>query len=267
MNYKKSLACFAVAASLSGCTTIADLAGADSASLNLQATQSYNAMLKDAQTKQVLDTKSATYQKVNRVFWKMKPFADQMNQTGQAFDWKVAVIKSKEINAYVAPGGKVVFYTGIVETLKLTDDEVAAIMGHEMVHALEEHAKNKIGASALTNLAVSIGSQYVGNAAGGYGATLLDLGSQFGVGLSYSRNLESRADKGGLVMMAKAGYNPEAAISLWKKMNANDNSGNDALSKFMSTHPSNNDRIAAMQKMMPEAQQFYKNATPSSVRR
>ncbi len=103
-------------------------------------------MLKDAQTKQVLDTKSATYQKVNRVFWKMKPFADQMNQTGQAFDWKVAVIKSKEINAYVAPGGKVVFYTGIVETLKLTDDEVAAIMGHEMVHALEEHAKNKIGA-------------------------------------------------------------------------------------------------------------------------
>ncbi|WP_180103165.1 MULTISPECIES: M48 family metallopeptidase [unclassified Acinetobacter] len=267
MNYKKSLACFAVAASLSGCTTIADLAGADSASLNLQATQSYNAMLKDAQTKQVLDTKSATYQKVNRVFWKMKPFADQMNQTGQVFDWKVAVIKSKEINAYVAPGGKVVFYTGIVETLKLTDDEVAAIMGHEMVHALEEHAKNKIGASALTNLAVSIGSQYVGNAAGGYGATLLDLGSQFGVGLPYSRNLESRADKGGLVMMAKAGYNPEAAISLWKKMNANDNSGNDALSKFMSTHPSNNDRIAAMQKMMPEAQQYYKNATPSSVRR
>ena len=105
MNYKKTLACLAVAVSFTGCTTIADLAGADSATLNLQATQSYNAMLKDAQSKQVLDTKSATYQKVNRVFLKMKPFADQMNQTGQAFDLKVAVIKSKEINAYVAPGG------------------------------------------------------------------------------------------------------------------------------------------------------------------
>lgn len=71
----------------------------------------------------------------------MKPYADQLNQTGQKFDWQVAVIKSNEINAYVAPGGKVVFYTGIVDTLKLTDDEVAAIMGHEMVHALEEHSK------------------------------------------------------------------------------------------------------------------------------
>ena len=147
----------------------------------------------------------------------MKPYADQLNQTGQEFDWQVAVIKSNEINAYVAPGGKVVFYTGIVDTLKLTDDEVAAIMGHEMVHALEEHSKNKVGAQALTDLAVSIGSKYVGQSAGGYGGLLLDMGAQFGVGLPFSRNLESRADKGGLMLMARAGYNPNAAITLWQK--------------------------------------------------
>ncbi|MDM1770345.1 MULTISPECIES: M48 family metallopeptidase [Acinetobacter] len=260
MKYKNLAIGIVLATHLTGCATVAELAGADSATLNLNASQSYQQMLQEAEQKKVLDTRSATYKKVNRVFLKMKPYADQMNQTGQTFEWQVAVIKSPEINAYVAPGGKVVFYTGIIENLKLTDNEVAAIMGHEMVHALEEHAKSKIGAQTLTNLAVSIGSQYVGQSVGGYGGLLLDLGSQFGVGLPYSRNLESRADKGGLLLMAKAGYDPNAAITLWQKMNANDARGNSAIAKFMSTHPSNNDRIAALQQMMPEAIQYYRAA-------
>ncbi|ANF82057.1 type I deoxyribonuclease HsdR [Acinetobacter sp. NCu2D-2] len=260
MKYKNILGVVALTATLGGCTTVADLVGADSATLNLSAAQSYNQMLTEAKQKQVLDTTSATYKKVNRVFLRMKPHADVLNQTGHAFDWKVAVIKSKEINAYVAPGGKVVFYTGIVETLKLTDDEVAAIMGHEMVHALEEHSKNKVGAQALTDMAVGLGAKYVGNSAGGYGGLLLDMGAKFGVGLPFSRNLESRADKGGLMLMAKAGYNPNAAVTLWQKMNAQDSSGNNPLMKFMSTHPSNNDRIAGLQKMMPEALEQYKVA-------
>lgn len=261
MKYKNILGVVAITATLTGCTTVADIMGADSATLSLNAAQSYNQMLNEAKQKQILDTSSATYKKVNRVFQQMKPYANAMNQTGQNFDWQVAVIKSKEINAYVAPGGKVVFYTGIVDTLKLSDAEVAAIMGHEMVHALEEHAKNKIGAQALTDLAVNIGSQYVGQSAGGYGALLLDMGSQFGVGLPYSRNLESRADKGGLMLMAKAGYNPNAAVTLWQKMNANNSRGNSALEKFMSTHPSNNDRIATLQSLMPEAMQHYQAKT------
>lgn len=258
MKYKNLLAGMVIATTLTGCTTVADLMGADSTTLNLSAAQSYNQMLTEAKQKQILDTTSATYKKVNRVFLKMKPYADQLNQTGQKFDWQVAVIKSNEINAYVAPGGKVVFYTGIVDTLKLTDDEVAAIMGHEMVHALEEHSKNKVGVQALTDLAVSIGSKYVGQSAGGYGGLLLDMGAQFGVGLPFSRNLESRADKGGLMLMARAGYNPNAAITLWQKMNAQDSRGNSVLNKFTSTHPTNDDRIAALQQLMPEAMTVYK---------
>ncbi|WP_155518086.1 M48 family metallopeptidase, partial [Acinetobacter pittii] len=115
----------------------------------------------------------------------------------------------------VAPGGKVVFYTGIVNKLNLTDAEIAAVMGHEMTHALEEHAKSKIGAQALTDLALNIGlSQINGGNVSQLGAAAAQLGTQVGVGLPYSRSLESRADQGGLMLMARAGYNPNAAITL-----------------------------------------------------
>ena len=153
---------------------------------------------------------------VNTVFNKLRPYADQLNQTGTRFDWQLAVLKSDQVNAYVAPGGKVVFYTGIVNKLNLTDAEIAAIMGHEMVHALEEHSKQKIGAQALTDLALGIGLSAAGVGQGG--AAAAQLGSQIGIGLPYSRNLESRADQGGLMLMARAGYNPNAAITLWEKM-------------------------------------------------
>jgi len=166
----------------------------------------------------------------------------------------LAVLKSDTVNAYVAPGGKVVFYTGIVNKLNLTNDEIAAIMGHEMTHALEEHAKSKIGAQALTNLAIGIGKSYAGSSIGDLGSAAIDLGSQVGVGLPYSRNLESRADYGGLMLMAKAGYNPNAAISLWEKMNRLDGAGG---SSFLSTHPSNTQRISDMRKNLPAALALY----------
>ncbi len=123
----------------------------------------------------------------------LRPYADQMNQTGQAFQWQLAVMKSDQVNAFVAPGGKVVFYTGIVNKLNLTDVEIAAVMGHEMVHALEEHAKSKLGAQALTDLALNIGLSAAGNNVGQLGTAAAQLGSQIGIGLPYSRSLESRA--------------------------------------------------------------------------
>lgn len=244
------------AVGLTGCHAVAEMAGADTASLNLAATQSYQKMVQEARNSNKLDTSSATYRRVNAVFNKMRPYADRLNKTGQAFDWQLAVLKSDDVNAYVAPGGKVVFYTGIVEKLQLTDDEIAAIMGHEMIHALEEHSKSKIGAQALTGLAVSIGASAAG--LGQAGTALADLGSQVGVGLPYSRSLESRADQGGLMLMAEAGFNPNAAITLWQKMQAND--GKQGLT-FLSTHPSNQSRIDAMKKNLPSALAVYNNRT------
>lgn len=104
----------------------------------------------------------STYRRINTVMQRMIPYANQMNQTGQPFQWQLAVIKSDTINAYVAPGGKVVFYTGIVNKLNLSDNEIAAVMGHEMTHALEEHAKSKLGAQNLTGLALNLGKAYAG---------------------------------------------------------------------------------------------------------
>lgn len=240
---------------LSGCTTIADMAGADTQSLNMMAAQGFNKTVTEAQSNHTLDTSSNTYRRVNSVFIRMKPFADQVNQTGAPFDWKLAVLKSNTLNAYVAPGGKVVFYTAIVEKLNLTDAEIAAIMGHEMTHALEEHSKNKIGAQALTNIAVGIGKTYAASAgAGDLGNAALDLGGLVGVGLPYSRSLESRADVGGLMLMARAGYDPKAAISLWEKMDKYDGAQG---SSFLSTHPANSKRIDDMRKNLPAAQQLY----------
>lgn len=238
---------------LSGCATVADMAGADTTTLNMTATQGFNQTLTEARANGTLDTSSATYRRINTVFNNLRPYADQMNQTGVQFNWQLAVLKNDQVNAYVAPGGKVVFYTGIVNKLNLTDAEIAAIMGHEMVHALEEHAKQKIGAQALTSLALNVGLGYAG--VGEAGTAAAQLGSQIGIGLPYSRNLESRADQGGLLLMARAGYNPQAAISLWQKMSAYDG-GKEGLA-FLSTHPSNSARTEAMRKNLSQAQALY----------
>ncbi len=168
--------------------------------------------------------------------------------------FRFTLLDSDQVNAFVAPGGKVVFYTGIVNKLNLTDAEIAAIMGHEMVHALEEHAKSKIGAQALTNIALNVGLSAAGNNVGQLGAAAAQLGTQIGIGLPYSRNLESRADQGGLMLMARAGYNPQAAITLWEKMNKLEGGGG---ASFLSTHPSNSQRIEAMRKNLPAAQALY----------
>ena len=259
MINKKLLLGLGLAIGLTGCTTVAELTGNDSATLNLNAAADYKLLVEDAKAQKALDTTSATYKRVNAVFLKMKPFADQANQTGQKFDWQLSVLKSNELNAFVMPGGKVVFFTGIVNQLKLTDAEIADIMGHEMTHALEEHSKRGAGATAITDFAVKMGKTYAGDKLGSVGTQALDIGSKYGVGLPYSRSLESSADRGGLMLMAKAGYNPEAAISVWQKMNKIDGGSNNGVQKFTSTHPSNNDRILDLNKNMVEAKQIYQS--------
>ena len=256
MNKKLWMAlCASSVVTISGCATFAEMAGANTATLNAVATEGFNKTLTEARSKNTLDTSSAVYKRVNTAFINLKPYADQMNQTGVKFNWQLAVLKSDQVNAYVAPGGKVVFYTGIVTKLNLTDAEIAAIMGHEMIHALEEHSKQKIGAQALTDLALGIGLSAAG--AGQGAAAAAQLGSQIGVGLPYSRSLESRADEGGLMLMARAGYQPSAAITLWEKMQKHSGASN---SVFLSTHPSNSQRIQAMRENLPAAQAIYQQS-------
>ena len=159
------------------------------------------------------------------------------------------VIRSDEMNAWAMPGGKMAVYTGMVEKLKLTDDEIAAVVGHEMTHALLEHSKKALGGQVLTGLGGSILASSTG-----VNGDLVGLGADLLATKPFSRYQESEADAGGVRLMAEAGYNPEAAVSVWEKMNKVQGGSSLAI---LSTHPTNQARINAIRKMLPEMMPIY----------
>jgi len=177
------------------------------------------------------------------------PYANQANQTGTPFNWQMNVFRGNELNAWAMPGGKMAMYTGMVERLKLTDDEIAAVIGHEMTHALLEHGKKAIGGQVLTGLGGSILA-----GASGVDANIVGLGTDLLASKPFSRHQESEADAGGVRLMAQAGYNPEAAISVWEKMSKLEGSSSIAI---LSTHPTNQTRINAIRRMLPELMPIY----------
>lgn len=264
----KKLSVLAVSALLavSGCTTVADMAGYNSAALNTESAKAYAQVKQEAQNARVIDTTSNTARRIRNVFNRMVPFATQANKTGVPFQWEMTVIRSDELNAWAMPGGKMAFYTGLVEKLSLTDDEIAAVVGHEMTHALEEHSKKDVGQKVLTGLAAQIGGAVLQSQTGMSADTVsLSTGllSEFGIDKPFSRSQEYEADAGGLRLMAQAGYNPEAALTVWEKMN-NVNNNNNALNAIISTHPNNNARINAMRKLLPEVMPIYQAANKPS---
>jgi predicted Zn-dependent protease len=152
------------------------------------------------------------------------------------------------------PGGKIAFYTGILDQLKLTDDEVAMIMGHEMAHALREHARERMGKSAATNIGARLLSGLLG--LGSIGDSLLNNGAQL-LTLQFSREDESEADLVGMELAARAGYDPRAGISLWRKMSA---AAKGAPPQFLSTHPSSSTRIRDIEANLPKVMPLYDRA-------
>jgi len=174
--------------------------------------------------------------------------------------WEVNVITSPEVNAWCMPGGKIAVYTGIIEKLQITDDELAAVMGHEMAHALREHgrerASQQMAASAGASLAGVVAEIFLPGS-GQLATQGAQIGTQVGVLLPYSRTQETEADRIGVELAARAGYDPRAAIALWEKMAKLSSGG--APPKLLSTHPSNEERIKDLtvfaQKVLPLYQQ------------
>lgn len=244
---------------LTGCTAAAELTGTNTASLNANAAKGYNQLINQARSHGELDTTSVTARRVYSVFNRMKPYANQANKTGVPFNWEMNVVKDDELNAFAMPGGKMVVNTGIVERLKLTDDELAAVIGHEMTHALLEHSKKDAGQKVLTGLAMNVGGALLMSKTGmgseAVGLTT-DIVSNYGIDKPFSRGQESQADAGGVRLMAQAGYNPQAAVSVWQKMTqASGDSGK--IATLASTHPNHAQRIVAIQKMLPEVMPIY----------
>ena len=156
MNFKKIL-CISAITVIAGCESMADLVGYNSAALNLKASESYYTLLSEARSENALDTRSKTARRVHQVFNRMVPVANADNRTGIPFDWQMNVLRSDELNAWAMPGGKMAVYSGLVEKLHLTDDELAAVIGHEMTHALREHTKAQVGQQLLTGIGMQIG--------------------------------------------------------------------------------------------------------------
>jgi predicted Zn-dependent protease len=166
----------------------------------------------------------------------------------------VNLLISKELNAFCMPGGKIAFYSGILKTLQLSDDEVATIMGHEVAHALREHARERMGKSAATRLGAGLLSSLLG--LGNVGDMALSMGGQL-LSLQFSRADESEADVVGMDLAARAGYDPRAGVRLWQKMMQ---ASQGAPPEFLSTHPSGASRIADIEGKLPKVMPLFEQA-------
>lgn len=182
------------------------------------------------------------------------PYSLEWNKRAGSWPWEVNLLKAKEINAFCMPGGKIAFYSGILEQLQLNDDEVAMIMGHEMAHALREHARARMGKSAATRIGASLLSSVLG--LGNTGDALLNMGSQL-LTLKFSREDESEADLIGMELAARSGYDPRAGVTLWQKMAA---ASKGAPPQFMSTHPSSGTRIQDIEANLPKVLPLYQRS-------
>jgi predicted Zn-dependent protease len=182
------------------------------------------------------------------------PFTPPWNPRATQWRWEVILIGSPQINAFCMPGGKIAFFWGILQRLQLSDDEVAMIMGHEMAHALREHARERMGKSFATRGALELGSALLG--LGDLGRMAAGMGEQL-LSLVFSRDDESEADLVGMELAARAGYDPSAGVTLWQKMGAV-NKG--APPEFLSTHPSGPTRIKDIEANLPKVEGLYARA-------
>jgi Zn-dependent protease with chaperone function len=223
--------------------------------LELAAAQQYGQLLEQARAKHALAPEShPQLQRLRKIATNLIADAPRWNERARQWKWEVNLIGSQSINAFCMPGGKIAFFTGILDKLQLTDDEAAMVMGHEMAHALREHARERIAKSQGTGALLSLGAQLFG--LGQIGDLAANVGTQL-LTLKFSRDDEVEADLVGLELGARAGYNPDASVSLWQKMEKAASSGGPG---FLSTHPSGADRIHRLQENVPRVRGLYEQA-------
>ena len=231
------------------------------AQIEQSATQQYAQLLQQASSQKALGPQShPQVQRLRYIAQRIIPITYGCNDRARDWKWDVNLIGSNQLNAFCMPGGKIAFYFGILAQLQLSDDEVAMIMGHEVAHALLEHARERMGKSMATRGAIEVGAAIFG--VGGLGRAAADAGSQL-LSLRFSRDDESEADALGLVLAANAGYDPRAGISLWQKMMA---ASKGAPPQWLSTHPSGTSRIQEMQARMGRVQPMFAQAAKPDQR-
>ncbi|MGX0134636.1 putative Zn-dependent protease [Cupriavidus metallidurans] len=222
--------------------------------IDQQAAREYEQVKQEAIAKHTLaDEDDPQVKRLREIGIRLLPQTVLWNPRAGRWAWEINLIRSKQVNAFCMPGGKMAVYSGLLEELNLTDDEVAVVMGHEISHALEEHARQRAAQAEISNLGANVVSQLTGF--GNLGN--MDIGSNAKMlSLRFSRQEETEADLIGMDIAARAGYDPRAAITLWQKMGAVLKAGDE----FTSTHPSGRSRIAVLQAHMNEVLPLYAKA-------
>jgi Zn-dependent protease with chaperone function len=226
--------------------------------LEQAATQQYGELLQQARAKQALAPEShPQVRRIRAITNRLVADAPRWNARARQWRWEVNLIGSQQVNAFCMPGGKIAVFTGLLDKLQLSDDEVAMVLGHEMAHALREHARERIAKSQGTGALLSLGAQLFG--LGQLGDVAANVGTQL-LTLKFSRDDEIEADLVGLEIGARAGYNPKAAVTLWDKMGRA--SGNKGGLAFLSTHPTGPDRTQRLQENIPRVEALYRQSAP-----
>jgi predicted Zn-dependent protease len=248
----------------SGCETVkttnAGAVGVDrkqqmlvpSATIEQGAAEAYEAELKAARDKGVLNTNKAQLARVTTIARRIVAATPAFRSDAAGWNWQFNVQQTKELNAYCMPGGRIMVYSGIIDSLDLSDAEIATVLGHEIAHALREHTRERVSRAYAQQLVLSGAAAVTGVSEGA--ANIANMVAEVTFQLPFSRDQESEADQIGLELMARAGYDPHAALTLWNKMSAAEASGTP---KFLSTHPAPKERIKDIEKNLPRVMPLY----------
>jgi predicted Zn-dependent protease len=252
---------------LAGCETVSTTApgavGVDrkqamlvsEAEVEQGATQAYAAEVDKARQQGQLNADPAQAQRVRAIADRLIRQTPVFRPDAAKWAWNVNVQKTDQLNAYCMPGGKIMVYSGLIDKLKLSDAELATVIGHEMAHALREHSREAVSRAQAEQL--GLGALAVLTGMGKDTVNIASALTDVTFNLPHSRVQESEADRIGLELMARAGYDPHAALSLWQKMGQASQNGTPA---FLSTHPSDSSRLAVLQSLMPRVQPLYEAA-------
>ena len=228
-----------------------------SAQLDQMSAEAYTKLRTEASRKGLLNRDAAMLQRVRAVAARIQPQTRTFRADAPAWQWEVNVIHSNELNAFCMPGGKIMFYSGLISQLSLTDNEIAIVMGHEIAHALREHSREHLSQAMAAQSAIGLGAALFG--LGETAAGLAGTGYEALIATRFSRNDESEADRIGLELAARAGYDPQAGVTLWKKMMAANASGGSP--SFLSSHPAESNRVQQIEELLPKVMPLYHAST------
>jgi predicted Zn-dependent protease len=228
-----------------------------SSSVDKMSAQAYTQTVAEAKKKSTLNVDKAMYQRVKGISDRLIAQVGVFRPDAEKWAWEVNVEKNDQLNAYCMPGGKIMVLSGLVEKINATDDELAAVIGHEIAHALREHGRERMSQAYIQEFGLQALAAAIGGTAGSAAAQGAGMGSQLFFSLPNGREQEREADKMGLELAARAGFNPDAAVTLWQKMGAQ---SKNAPPEFFSTHPASENRIKDLQALAPKVRPLYEAA-------